>query len=107
MKKIKYSISVLILLLFATILVPSCVDDNVEGDAFYTFTGETVASYCSNRTNFTVFNQLINDSGTSSLLSSYGHFTCFMPTDSAFQEYFKAKEITYNDLTKEDKLQII
>ena len=44
MKKIKYSISVLILLLFATILVPSCVDDNVEGDAFYTFTGETVAS---------------------------------------------------------------
>ena len=48
MKKIKYSISVLILLLFATILVPSCVDDNVEGDAFYTFTGETVASYCSN-----------------------------------------------------------
>ena len=46
MKKIKYSISVLILLLFATILVPSCVDDNVEGDAFYTFTGETVASYC-------------------------------------------------------------
>lgn len=107
MKKIKYSISVLILLLFATILVPSCVDDNVEGDAFYTFTGETVASYCSNRTNFTVFNQLINDSGTSSLLSSYGHFTCFMPTDSAFQEYFKAKEITYNDLTKEDKLQIV
>lgn len=30
-----------------------------------------------------------------------------MPTDSAFQEYFKAKDITYSSLTKEDKLQIV
>lgn len=107
MKKIKYSISVLILLLFATILVPSCVDDEVDEDAFYTFVGETVASYCANRTNFSIFNQIIEESETFSLLSCYGHFTCFMPTDSAFQEYFKAKDITYSSLTKEDKLQIV
>lgn len=107
MKKIQYAISTFILLLFATIFMPSCIDDNVDEDAFYTFVGETVASYCSNRTNFTVFNQIIEDSETFSLLSCYGHFTCFIPTDSAFQEYFKAKEISYADLTKEDKRQIV
>ncbi|WP_455587766.1 fasciclin domain-containing protein [Bacteroides sp.] len=107
MKKIQYSISVLILLLFATVFVPSCVDDDVEGDAFYTFTGETVASYCENRTNFSIFSQIIKESETVSLLASYGHFTCFVPVDSAFQKYFDAKGITYNDLTKEDKQKIV
>lgn len=107
MKKIQYSISVLILLLFATISVPSCVDEDMDENALYTFVGETVASYCTNRTNFSIFSRIIEESATSSLLSSYGHFTCFIPTDSAFQEYFKAKDIVYSDLTKEDKQQIV
>lgn len=107
MKKIQYSISVFMLLLFSTIFMPSCVDDDIDEGAFYTFVGETVASYCGNRANFSVFNQIIEDSETFSLLSCYGHFTCFIPTDSAFQEYFKARDITYNDLTKEEKLQMV
>lgn len=107
MKKIKYSISVFILLLFATLFIPSCVSDEVDEDALYTFVGETVASYCANRTSFSIFNQIIEESGTHSLLSCYGHFTCFVPADSAFQKYFKAKDITYADLTKEDKQKIV
>lgn len=107
MKKIKYSISVLILLLSVTILVPSCVDDNVSEDALYTFVGETVTSYCSKQANLSIFSRIVEESETSSLLSSYGHYTCFAPTDSAFYKYFKAKGITYEDLKKEDKQKIV
>jgi len=85
----------------------SCTSDNVTGDAFYTFTGESVASFCENNPELSIFNRMIDESGSKPLLSLYGHYTCFAPTDSAFTAYFKAQNITYEDLTEADKKAIV
>ncbi|MDR0505382.1 MAG: fasciclin domain-containing protein [Dysgonamonadaceae bacterium] len=104
--KIKY-ITVFVAGLVSLSLYFSCTDDEVNNDAFYTFTGESVASFCEGNQNLSLFTRLIEESGYKSLLSLYGHFTCFAPTDSAFQAYFKANNITYEDLTDADKKAIV
>lgn len=107
MKKNKRTISgLLMILLFASGMMISC-DDNVNDDAFYTFTGETVASFCNNNDTLSIFYQLIEESGNYPLLSVYGHFTCFAPTDSAFNVYFQENNIDYANLTVEEKQKIV
>lgn len=86
----------------------SCTSDDVSGDSYYTFTGETVTSYCENRpANFSIFSKIVKDAGYSQLLSVYGNYTCFIPTDSAFNVYFKEKGITYDSLTTTQKKEIV
>jgi uncharacterized surface protein with fasciclin (FAS1) repeats len=84
-------------------------EENIREDAFYTFTGETVASFCgkTEENNLSVFARLIEESGYYPLLSVYGHFTCFAPTDAAFDAYFRAEGIQYDNLSKEDKKKIV
>lgn len=85
----------------------SCSDD-VEDEAFYTFTGQTVASYCEeNPELFSTFTSLINETGTHALLSTYGHYTAFVPDNEAFSAYFAKIGKTYSDLTPEEKTEII
>ena len=82
------------MLLGAATFLSSCTD-NVSEDNYYTFTDETVASYCENRpSTFSVFSQLMKDAGEETLLASYGHYTAFIPTDSAFHVYFKENNIS-------------
>ncbi|MDR1436969.1 MAG: fasciclin domain-containing protein [Candidatus Symbiothrix sp.] len=83
-------------------------DEKIQDDAFYTFTGETVATFCENEdNNLSVFARLIEESGSYPLLSVYGHFTCFAPTDEAFDAYFISEGVSYEDLSKEDKQKIV
>ena len=84
----------------------SCQED-VSDDAFYTFSGETVASFCKGIENLSTFNQMVEETGYYSLFSVYGHYTCFAPTNTAFETYFKELGITYDDLTKEDKVNLL
>src|SRR5574344_149324 len=96
------------LLLSAMIVLVACNSDSISGDSYYTFTGETVASYCESRpSTFSIFSKIIKESGEEALLSTYGHFTCFIPTDSAFNVYFAEKGISYESLTEEDKQNIV
>ena len=88
-------------------LFQSCADDKVKDDAFYTFTGESVTSFCKNNAELSVFTRLVEESGYGSLLSLYGHYTCFAPTDSAFEVYFREQNIKYENLTENDKKDII
>ena len=111
MKRIYENISMVLLgtmaLLGGTTLLSSC-SDNISGDSYYTFTEQTVASYCEeNPEQFSVFYQLMKDAGEEPLLSSYGHYTAFIPTDSAFQAYFKENNLSMESLTKEQKDTII
>ncbi len=96
--------------LLALCIVPayftSCKDD-IEEDAYSTFTGETVASFCQNNSQLSTFSRIIEESGNGPLLSLYGHFTCFVPTDSAFENYFNEHQIAYENLTKDDKRTIV
>jgi len=85
----------------------SCNSDKITSDSFYTFTGETVASFCEKNPECSIFSKIINETDTYSLLSTYGHYTCFAPTDSAFAIYFQEKGITYDDLTLDDKKTIV
>lgn len=95
------------MLLGAATFLSSCTD-NVSEDNYYTFTDETVASYCENRpSTFSVFSQLMKDAGEETLLASYGHYTAFIPTDSAFHVYFKENNISLESLSKEEKDTII
>ena len=64
------------------IMVTSCSDDVDEG-AYYTFTGDTACSYVESDPQFSIFAQLLHDTGTDALLSTYGHYTLFLPNDDA------------------------
>jgi len=104
--KTKY-ITVIIAGFISLILFHSCKSDNIKDDAFYTFTGESVASFCSKNPELSVFTRLLEETGYESLLSLYGHYTCFAPTDSAFDVYFKKQNMKYDDLTLDEKKAIV
>ena len=52
----------------------SCNSDDIDADAMYTFTGETVASFCQNDPELSDFYQLITKCGADALLEVYGHY---------------------------------
>jgi uncharacterized surface protein with fasciclin (FAS1) repeats len=81
--------------------------ESVSEDAFYTFTGNTIASFCEEDEDLSVFSQLIADADYAPLLSLYGHYTVFAPTNAALDAYFKESGITYDDLSKEEKITIV
>lgn len=62
---------------------------------------------CDGNEQFSTFAKMIHDTEEDALLATYGHYTCFIPNDSAFQVYFKAKGIGYDDLTMEQKRNIV
>ncbi|MDD4969104.1 MAG: fasciclin domain-containing protein [Paludibacter sp.] len=95
------------ILLAAFALMTSCNSDVINTNSFYTFTGETVSTFCKKNDKLSIFYRIINESNNYNMLSVYGHFTCFAPTDSAFNAYFAKKNIKYEDLTKADKQAIV
>ena len=90
----------------AVLCLVSC-DDDLNRENYSTFTGDTVTSYCRNNSRLSMFYRIMEDSDNTALLSLYGHYTCFAPTDSAFNNYFDKYQISYNKLTKEDKKNIV
>ena len=98
--------SALILAALSPIGLTGCGDDVDEG-AYYTFTGQTVSSYAKETEGFSIFSSLLTDTGNDALLSSYGHYTVFLPTDKALQSYLSAKGKSYETLTREEKLEIV
>ncbi|MDE5625379.1 MAG: fasciclin domain-containing protein, partial [Muribaculaceae bacterium] len=74
---------------------------------FYTFTGQTVNSFCHEDSRFTIFARLLDDTGNAGLLSTYGHYTLFLPTDEVMAAYFEANGLTYDSLTAEEKNELV
>lgn len=83
-----------------------CSDD-VNDDSYYTFTGDTVSSYCASSESYSTFASLLSDTGLESVLSTYGHYTCFLPSNDAFDRYFASIGRTYADLTDDEKREIV
>lgn len=79
----------------------SCDGDDLDEGAMYTFTGETVASFCQNTPELTKFYEIAERGGTVGLLKVYGHFTCFVPTNAAIERYLSERGQTLDDLTQE------
>jgi len=65
----------------------SCKED-IDESNLYTFTGETVEDYLVNRSDrFSSFNYILGRIGYDKILSAYGQYTCFAPTNDAVTEY--------------------
>ena len=101
MKKIFYTLCALLGLSSAW-TVTSCIDDSIPQDAYYTFTGEMVTDYLQNDTaqRFTEFVDVLQRAELWNLLSTYGTFTCFAPTNDAINDYLaKRDKASVDDLT--------
>ncbi len=98
----------ILLLACSVLLCAACSSDDIDNESYYTFTGETVASYCENRpSTFSIFTAIIHDADLESLLSVYGHYTAFIPTDSAFNAYFSETGLSLETISTDDKKDIV
>ena len=80
----------------------SCTDEP-DGENFYTFTGEMMSDYLKNRPQFSEFYEIVGRAGLTDLLSTYGEYTCFAPTNEAVEEYLKSRGMSsLADLTDAD-----
>lgn len=102
MKKTKYWITA-IAGVWMLANVTSCSDDP-SAENYYTFTGETIKDYLDTRSDmFSTFIEVLERADLMKLMAIYGAYTCFPPTNEAFEEYFEEKGITsLDDLTDED-----
>lgn len=84
----------------------SCSED-IDESNLYTFTGETIEDYLANRPDqFSSFNYILQRAGLDKLMSGYGTYTCFAPTNEAVKEYIDSlyndpenKELPHNGMT--------
>ncbi|MBO4499333.1 MAG: fasciclin domain-containing protein [Bacteroidaceae bacterium] len=64
----------------------------VVPDNYYTFTGETVADFLSNREeSFSDFIYVLKKADIWGEMKTYGNYTCFAPTNDAFEAFYKEK----------------
>lgn len=73
--------------------VTSCSDD-MPSESYYTFKGEMLSDYLKNRPEFSDFMSIVQRAGKMDLLSAYGRYTCFAPTNDAVQEYLSQRNIS-------------
>ncbi len=80
----------------------SCSDD-MPDEAFYTFTGEMMSDFLQNNEDYSEFAKIVTKAGKMDLLSAYGTYTCFAPTNEAVQSYLTTKGLSSIDqLSVED-----
>ena len=77
--------------------------DEPDSEYFYTFNGEMMSDYLQNRPEYSSFTTIVQRAGLMDLLATYGHYTCFVPSDSAVNVYLQGRGLTSIDqLSKED-----
>lgn len=77
-----------------TVMLTAC-KENIDTSARYVFKDHTVASYLETHEQFSEYVRLMKEQSASDLtettvyqlLSAYGEYTCFAPTNDAIQEY--------------------
>lgn len=86
----------------SSLLLSSCSDEP-DSEYFYTFTGEMMSDYLKNRPQYSEFTEIVERAGLMDLLSTYGHYTCFVPSNDAVGEYLKSRGLqSISQLTDED-----
>ena len=101
MKKFKY---------FLITVAVACVvgmttgcSDEPDASNYYTFTGVMMSEYLKENPDFSEFAAIVERADMMDLLSAYGHYTCFAPTNEAFQRYYQKRGIrSIDDLTDAD-----
>src|SRR5574344_1177703 len=103
MQRVK-SFKAVILFLMVGILgtLASCSDDPAA-ENYYTFKGQMMSEYLQSHQEFSDFVEILNRAKMMDLLSAYGTYTCFAPTNSAIETYLKTKgKSSVDDLTDAD-----
>jgi len=100
----KLSLNILLLLGIFAFAIPSLQSCNDEPDAsnFYSFTGQMMSEYLTENAQYSQFADIVTRAGLMDQLSAYGHYTCFVPTNDAINEYLAKKNKTMETLTQED-----
>jgi len=80
--------------LLSVVMAATACNKEPEGDALYTFTGETVESYLANDSNLTSFNYILTRAGLNRMMEAYGQYTCYAPTNDGVAQYVDS---LYND----------
>lgn len=105
MKKIRYNIMKKIgvmglvgLMGFMGLALSSCSDEP-DSENFYTFTGEMASDFLNSpdRPQYSQFATIVNRAGLMDLLSTYGHYTCFVPSNDAVNEYLQKRGLSSVD----------
>ena len=104
MKKIVRNITIIVAVAMSFI---ACNSDDIKDEAMYTFTGETATSFCANSPELSRFHEMLLATGDESLLSIYGHFTIFPPTNAAIDEWLRERGQRWEDLTREDMQKVV
>lgn len=94
-RKLRYGLMLLLGLCIGG-SVTSCSDDP-DTSNFYTFTGETISDYLNRNEQFSTFTEVLSRAGLLQMLTAYGAYTCFPPTNDAFEAYLAEKGLTSID----------
>lgn len=95
MKKLLYAV---LALLATAVSMPSCVDDDISDEGYYTFTDEMVTDFLMhNEETFSDFISVLKRAKLWDLLSTYGEFTCFAPTNDAIRDFLRQQNLTSID----------
>lgn len=87
MKKI-FSIILSVCCLAGGLGLVSCSDEP-DTSNYYTFKGEMMSDYINNRPEYSDFAYIIKQAGLMDVLSAYGHYTCFLPSNTVMDTYLK------------------
>lgn len=74
----------------------SCSDEP-DSQYFYTFTGEMLSDYISNREQYSDFKTIVERADMMDLLSTYGRYTCFLPDNKAVEAYLQKRGLSSVD----------
>ena len=76
-----------------TLMLTSCSDEP-DSEYFYTFTGEMMSDWLKNRPEYSEFTEIVERAGLMSLLASYGHYTCFAPSNDAVDIFLRGRGLS-------------
>ena len=91
MKRLKNNILLIFGLLAALVPTVSSCSDEPDAENFYTFTGEMMSDYLKNREQYSEFAEIVNRANLMDLLATYGHYTCFVPSNGAVEKFLRDK----------------
>jgi len=92
--KFKHTVWVLVLAMAMPLIVSSC-KDTMTDQKYYVFTGEMLTDYLQNRKEkYSDFITVLQRAKIYDLLTTYGTYTCFAPTNTAIKNYLSEKGLT-------------
>lgn len=77
----------------ASCLMASCSDEP-DSEHFYTYTGQMMSEYLKTNPQFSDYATIVERAGLMKLLSAYGTYTCFAPTNNAVENYLQRRGLS-------------